>query len=202
MCISYLRVAAACLVAVTTFICTLLFIENKDLKEQAERQRTNTETLLADVSRYKVSDSLNAAKVGLLELKIGQYERFRAQDAQAIRELAGKNRDLAGVAASKTESAHNLRVVIRDSIVIRDTVERVLPCIDYRSKWVDLSGCVDNGTFDGVVTCRDCLLIVESVRYKRFLWWKTKKVKDRDFRILSRNPDTKILGFEVVSIEK
>ena len=202
MLINYLRVAAACFVAVTTFICIMLFFENRDLKEQARQQRTNTETLLAEVSRYKVSDSLNAAKVGLLELKIGQYERFRAQDAQTIRELIGKNRDISRVAASQTESSNNLRVVIRDSIVIRDTVERVLPCIDYRSKWVDLSGCVDGGVFDGVVTCRDCLLIVESVRYKRFLWWKTRKVKDRDFRILSRNPDTKILGFEVVSIEK
>lgn len=202
MLINYLRVAAACFVAVTTFICLMLFFENRDLKEQARQHRTNTETLLADISRYKVCDSLYAAKVGLLELKIGQYERFRAQDAQTIRELIGRNRDIAWVAASHTESSNNLRVVMRDSIVIRDTVERVLPCIDYRSKWVDLSGCVDGGVFDGVVTCRDCLLIVESVRYKRFLWWKTKKVKDRDFRIVSRNPDTKILGFEVVSVGK
>lgn len=202
MFINYLRVAAACFVAVITITCLMLFFENRDLKEQARQHRTNTETLLADISRYKVSDSLNAAKVGLLELKIGQYERFRAQDAQTIRELIGKSRDIARVAASHTESSNNLRVVIRDSIVIRDTVERVLPCIDYRSKWVDLSGCVDGGVFDGVVTCRDCLLIVESVRYKRFLWWKTKKVKDRDFRIVSRNPGTKILGFEVVSVGK
>jgi hypothetical protein len=47
-------------------------------------------------------------------------------------------------------------------------------------------------------------LIVETVQYKRF-WgflWKTKKIKNREIDVVSKNPATKILGVEFVTIEK
>ena len=58
--------------------------------------------------------------------------------------------------------------------------------------------------FSGKIITRDSLLITESVQYKRFLnfLWKTKRIKKREFDIVSKNPYTKITGFEVITIEK
>ena len=63
---------------------------------------------------------------------------------------------------------------------------------------------MQNKTFEGRLEVRDSLIIVESVKYKRFLGflWKTNKVKNRQIDVVSKNPHTKIVGTELVVIEK
>ena len=176
------------------------------LTDERNRYRGNTETLLQDVETYKTKDSLNAAKVGVLELKLSEFERYRASDAELIKNLQTKNRELEAVTTAQMETITQLRGTVRDSIVYLpgDTVTTVLHCIEYSDKWVDFDGCIINNTFSGKIITRDSLLITESVQYKRFLnfLWKTKRIKNREFDIVSKNPHTKITGFEVITIEK
>ena len=176
------------------------------LTGERDKYRTNTETLLQEVSRYQTKDSLNAAKVGVLELKLSEFEKYRASDAELIKTLQTKNRDLQMVTTAQMETINELRANVRDSIVYLpgDTVTTVLRCIEYSDKWVDFDGCIINNTFSGKIITRDSLLITESVHYKRFLnfLWKTKRIKNREFDIVSKNPHTKITGFEVITIEK
>ena len=176
------------------------------LTGERDKYRTNTETLLQDVSRYQTKDSLNAAKVGVLELKSSEFERYRASDAELIKTLQTKNRELEAVTTAQMETITQLRGTVRDSIVYLpgDTVTTVLRCIEYSDKWVDLDGCIINNTFSGKIITRDSLLITESVQYKRWLGflWKTKRIKNREFDIVSKNPNSKITGFEVITIEK
>ena len=176
------------------------------LTGERDKYRTNTETLLQEVSRYQTKDSLNAAKVGVLELKLSEFEKYRASDAELIKTLRTKNRDLERVATTQMETINELRATVRDSVVYSpgDTVTTVLRCIEYSDKWVDFDGCIINNTFSGEIITRDSLLITESVQYKRFLnfLWKTKRIKNREFDIVSKNPHTKITGFEVITIEK
>ena len=176
------------------------------LTDERNRYRGNTETLLQDVETYKTKDSLNAAKVGVLELKLSEFERYRASDAELIKTLQTKNRDLERVTTTQMETINELRATVRDSVVYLpgDTVTTVVRCIEYSDKWVDFDGCIINNTFSGKIITRDSLLITESVQYKRFLnfLWKTKRIKNREFDIVSKNPHTKITGFEVITIEK
>lgn len=176
------------------------------LTGERDKYRTNTETLLQEVSRYQTKDSLNAAKVGVLELKLSEFEKYRASDAELIKTLQTKNRELERVTTTQMETINELRANVRDSIVYLpgDTVTTVLHCIEYSDKWVDFDGCIINNTFSGKIITRDSLLITESVQYKRFLnfLWKTKRIKNREFDIVSKNPHTKITGFEVITIEK
>lgn len=176
------------------------------LTGERDKYRTNTETLLQDVSRYQTKDSLNAAKVGVLELKLSEFEKYRASDAELIKTLQTKNRELERVTTTQMETINELRANVRDSIVYLpgDTVTTVLRCIEYSDKWVDFDGCIINNMFSGKIITRDSLLITESVQYKRFLnfLWKTKRIKNREFDIVSKNPYTKITGFEVITIEK
>lgn len=176
------------------------------LTDERNRYRGNTETLLQDVETYKTKDSLNAAKVGVLELKLSEFERYRASDAELIKNLQTKNRELERVTTTQMETINELRGTVRDSIVYLpgDTVTTVVRCIEYSDKWVDFDGCIINNTFSGKIITRDSLLITETLQYKRWLGflWKTKRIKNREFDIVSKNPHTKITGFEVITIEK
>ncbi len=177
------------------------------LTGERDKYRTNTETLLQDVSRYKTKDSLNAARVGVLELELSEYKKYRESDAELIKSLQLKNRELQNVTSAQMETITKLNGNVRDSIVYlpEDTTTIVLKCVDISDPWFSLNGCATpDGKFTGTFINRDSILIVETIEYKRFLnfLWKTKKIKNRDFRIISRNPHTKILGFGVVTIRK
>lgn len=178
----------------------------KSLTAERDKYRSNTETLLQDVRTYQTKDSLNAAKVGNLELKLSEYKKYRADDAALIKSLQTKNRDLQRVTTAQMETINELRANVRDSIVYLpgDTVTTVLRCIEYSDKWVDFDGCIINNTFSGKIITRDSLLIAETVQYKRWLGflWKTNKVKNREIDVVSKNPATTILGVEFVTIEK
>lgn len=177
-----------------------------NLTVERDKYRSNTETLLQDVRTYQTKDSLNAAKVGNLELKLSEYKKYRADDAALIKSLQTKNRDLQRVTTAQMETINELRANVRDSIVYLpgDTVTTILRCIEYSDKWVDFDGCIINNTFSGKIITRDSLLIAETVQYKRWLGflWKTNKIKNRQIDVVSKNPATKILGVEFVTIEK
>ena len=201
------HVAAYLILAVV--LATTIGIQRKriqDIKADRDKYRSNTEALLQDVERYQTKDSLNAVTVGVLQLKVSEFEKYRADDAALIKTLQTKNRDLQNVTTAQLQTINELRGTVRDSIVYLpgDTVTTVLRCIEYSDKWVDFDGCIKNNTFSGKIITRDSLLITETVQYKRWLGflWKTKRIKNREFDIVSKNPHTKITGFEVITIEK
>lgn len=202
----YLIIAAIALAVAAVVTIWVQRSRINTLTGERDKYRTNTETLLQEVSRYQTKDSLNAAKVGVLELKLSEFEKYRASDAELIKTLQTKNRDLERVTTTQMETINELRATVRDSIVYLpgDTVTTVLRCIEYSDKWVDFDGCIKNNTFSGKIITRDSLLITETVQYKRFLnfLWKTKRIKNREFDIVSKNPNSKITGFEVITIEK
>lgn len=178
-----------------------------NLTVERDKYRSNTETLLQDVRTYQTKDSLNAAKVGVLELKLSEFEKYRASDAELIKTLQTKNRELEAVTTAQMETITKLRGTVRDSIVYLpgDTTTIVLKCVDISDPWFSLKGCTTpDGEFTGTHINRESLLIVETVQYKRWLGflWKTKKIKNRQIDVVSKNPATKILGVEFVTIEK
>ena len=177
------------------------------LTDERNRYRGNTETLLQDVETYKTKDSLNAAKVGVLELKLSEFEKYRASDAELIKTLQTKNRELERVTTTQMETINELRATVRDSIVYLpgDTTTIVLKCVDISDPWFSLKGCTTpDGEFTGTFVNRDSILVAATVQYKRFLGflWKTKKIKNREIDVISRNPHTKIMGVEYIEIEK
>ena len=182
-------------------------VKIKRLTEERDRYRSNTEILLQDVKTYQTKDSLNAIKVGNLELSLAEYKKYRADDLALIKTLRAKNRDLERVTTTQMETINELRATVRDSVVYLpgDTVTTVLRCVDIVEPYFELHGCATpDGQFTGTHINRDSLLIVETVQYKRWLGflWKTKKIKNRQIDVVSKNPATKILGVEFVTIEK
>ena len=203
----YLIIAAIALAVAAVVTICVQRSRIDTLTGERDKYRTNTETLLQDVSQYQTKDSLNAAKVGVLELKLSEFEKYRASDAELIKTLQTKNRELERVTTTQMETINELRATVRDSVVYLpgDTVTTVLRCVDIVEPYFELHGCATpDGQFTGTHINRDSLLIVETVQYKRWLGflWKTKKIKNRQIDVVSKNPATKILGVEFVTIEK
>lgn len=196
----YIVIAAAILTVVTVIWGQSARITR--LTDERNRYERNTETLLSDVEHYRVRDSLNAARVQSLELTVEEYERFRADDAALIKELQQRNRDLAAVNKTQSQTIIDLRAIPRDTVVIRDSVRVPAVAVHCGDAWYNFDGLLTEDEFTGKMEHRDSLLLVESVRYKRFLWWKTKRIKDRQLDCVSKSPHNSIKGLEYVVIEK
>ena len=108
----YLIIAAIALAVAAVVTIWVQRSRINTLTGERDKYRTNTETLLQEVSRYQTKDSLNAAKVGVLELKLSEFEKYRASDAELIKTLQTKNRDLERVTTTQMETINELRATV------------------------------------------------------------------------------------------
>lgn len=189
------------------FACMVIEIIIQDRKidtltQERDKYKQNTEILLGDVTTYKVRDSLNAAKVGTLELSIKEFEKYRAADAELIKDLQGKNKDLDRMNKVQAQTIIALQSVPRDTVIKTDSIPITAKKVECGDQWYTFKGLLTDDRFQGTLENRDSLIVAESVQYKKFLFWKTKKVKSRETSVVSLNPHTKILGVESIIIEK
>lgn len=193
-------------VLVVVLVAYFLNVRVSQLKHDRDTYKRNNAVLLNDVKYYRALDSLNAAKVGVLELSIQDYERFMKEDADLINKLKRKNEELQNFSKIQAETIIKIRAQVKDSLIYipGDTAYQSIPCVSFRDSWTNIEACVYNDTLIGDIQIRDSLILYETIIYKRFLGvlWKTKKIKERSFNIVSKNPYTEIKGVEIVSIRK
>lgn len=174
----------------------------RTLTDERDRYKTDTETLLADCRMYRVRDSLSAARVGSLELTLKEYKRYRTDDLALIRELTARNRDLQDINRVQAQTIVTLGAVPLDTVVLVDSVPIPARSVHCGDAWYDFDGLVTEDSFSGTMVSRDSLVLTETVRYRRFLWWRTRKIRDRRLDAVSLNPHTVITGLEYVRIVK
>ena len=193
-------------VLVVVLVAYFLNVRVSQLKHDRDTYKRNNAVLLNDVKYYRALDSLNAARGGVLELSIQDYERFMKEDADLINKLKRKNEELQNFSKIQAETIIKIRAQVKDSLIYipGDTAYQSIPCVSFRDSWTNIEACVYNDTLIGDIQIRDSLILYETIIYKRFLGvlWKTKKIKERSFNIVSKNPYTEIKGVEVVSIRK
>lgn len=191
-------------------IVVVLFLigNNALLKSKLERANiekeyyySNTNSLLFDIEKYKTDDSLNAVKIGSLQLTISEYKKYRGDDLKLIESLKVDKKKLQSVTTAQTKTILKLKGSVRDSIVYRDNyIVDSLKCITIREKWFDMIGCFNRkNEFEGSFENRDSLVIVNHVKQKRFLgflWYYGEKENRVD--AVSKNPNTTIEGLEYI----
>lgn len=202
-------IAVAVLLLVIAFHrISILKEENARLKSNQEILLTENQVIMAESQKYKVSDSLSAARVSQLELTLKEYKKYRSEDLEFIEQLKAGKSDLQRIISSQSETINILSAKLNDSIRV-DTITNItdtLKCFNYKSKWTDINGCISlrHDSIDIQIKNRESLKIVETVSYKRFLGflWKTSKVKSRHVDIVSENPNTEITNCEYISIKQ
>ena len=195
----YISIILALLLITSIIRINVLLDENQTFKANQATLLKDYETTLADATKYKVSDSLNAATVGILELSLKEYKKLRVEDHALIAKLRN--------AKDKITSVSSTLTVTTDTIYVPTYIKAdSLRCFDYKSTWTDISGCLDLNTdsLDIQFINRESLKVVETVTYKSFLGflWKTNKVKSRQVNIISENPATQIIQAELINMEQ
>lgn len=198
---------------ISLIIIIIVIISNNALKNENKRLLSNQDLLVSrnnvlvqEIKSYKVADSLNAIKVEALRLTLSEYKKYRFDDLALIKQLQIDRRDLQNVIKMQSETIDSLVTSLHDTIIISNELIDTVKKFSYKSEWTDIYGIIDNNfnTIAISINNRESLIIVESVKYKRFLGflWKTKKIKSRDVNIVSKNPNTKIIGASFEVIEK
>ena len=203
-------IRSAATLVISSVAVLLLFVVNiqaeriKRLREAENGLKNDISVLIEGKETYKVRDSLNAARIGVLELSEKDLKKRIRENEKLISELKGRNKELQGIAEASLKTGDSIIVAVRDTIIRRDTAYVEIPCIDVAERWFEMHGCIDNGFFIGYYQARDSIILIEAVQRARFLGflWKTRKIKKREFSIISKNPHTKIEGFEVIRIKK
>ena len=193
------------IIAVVAILAVIFTVDyTNHLRKENKRLSNNQSVLLDSIESYKVADSLNAAKVNVLELSLSDYEKYREEDAALIKQL--KADKLAAETSIGTTTTTIIKTLVKDSIIYVDNVIDTLKQINYDSKWTSIHGCLTNDTISLKVVNREELLIAESYVKKKFIgiklpiWlfgYKTKSVN-----AVSKNPNTVITNLEFVQIHK
>lgn len=178
------------------------------LTEENNRLSNNQETLLTENEHYKIRDSLNVSKTNQLELKLSELKKYKSEYAQLVKDLNIKNSQLEQIISVNAETITNLKAMLRDSIRL-DTVSNIidtLKCFEYKSKYTDVSGCINKDIIDMQIRNRESLKAIESKKKKKFLFFKLPiwlfGYKSKQLDIVSLNPNTTIEYIEYISVTK
>ena len=197
-----LKIGAAIFVAAMLFTIVRQDRKIAQLTEERDKYKENTETLLEETATFKVRDSLNAAKVGTLELTVKEFEKYRADDAALVKDLKAKNRDLDQLNKAQMRTIEELRCIPRDTIILIDSIPIKAKKVHCGDEWYTFDGLMTEDEFTGQMQTRDELVLTETIRYKKFLFWKTNKILDRELEAVSKNPHTTITNLEHIIIDK
>ena len=175
----------------------------KQARAERDRYQNNTYILMDSVQTFKTKAGYSAAKVGQLELTLKELKQLKADDEKLIKELKGK-KDLVHYITNDIVTEVPVTTEVHDTIVKRDSVYIPAKCIEWSDPWASLSGCFVGDDFTGKILVRESLVITEVVKRKRFLGflWKTKKIKHDDWNVVSKNPHTEIVDYQVVKIKE
>lgn len=178
------------------------------LTEENNRLSNNQETLLTENEHYKIRDSLNVSKTNQLELKLSEFKKYKSEYTQLVKDLNIKNSQLEQIISVNAETITNLKAMLRDSIRL-DTVSNIidtLKCFEYKSKYTDVSGCINKDIIDMQIRNRESLKAIESKKKKKFLFFKLPiwlfGYKSKQLDIVSLNPNTTIEYIEYISVTK
>lgn len=181
-------------------IAIVALLQVDKLRKENNLLKTNQETLLSDIERYKIADSINVARIGELNLSLSEYKKYRAEDAELIKKLK----------ADKLTAVSNVNIetkIEQVPVTIHDTIykQAQLKAFDYKSKWTDVSGIImpDSVLLD--IANREELIITESFQKKKFWFIKLPAwlfgYKSKKIDIISKNPNTEVVGAEFITIK-
>ena len=161
-------------ILIALFVCMAIEIVIQDRKidsltQERDKYKSNTEILLSETQTFKVRDSLNAARVGTLELSVKEFEKYRAEDAALIKDLQGKNRDLDRLNKAQAQTIITLSDIPRDTIILIDSIPMKAKKVECGDYWYTFRGIMTYNSFAGSLENRDSLVFSESVTYKKFL---------------------------------
>ena len=181
-------------------LCLVVYVQHwrsVRLKADRDRHRQNSEALLSDVRRFRIDSATTAVDVKALRLSVDEFERYRAGDLAKIRAMGVKIRNLEAAAKHRMEVAAPIDAIIRDTIIVRDTVPVVAQRVEMLTPHIQMRGVIEGGRLWGEIRVPVTLRQAVWVEYKRrWIFWK--RVKAVHQTISSDNPYVQIKYSEYI----
>lgn len=181
--------------------CASLWGVNSNLRQEKERLTGNQEALMDEVQYYQDEAGRNAASVQRLELSKAELEAYNGDLAQRIEDLNIKLKRVQSATTTATQTNVEIKTIIKDTIIYRDTGMLVLPAIKWQDPWVNVDGIIKpDSTVDLSIQSVDTLFQVVHRVPKKFLFirYGTKAIRQE---ITSSNPHTKIVYSEYIELK-
>lgn len=170
------------------------------LTEERDRFRMNNTALLSEVKRMRIDSATMAVDAKALKLTIDEYKEFRAEDAETIRRLGVKIRNLEAAARHEVEVKAPIDAAIRDTLIVRDTIPLLRQKVEMITPHIQLTGLIENKRLKGDIKVPVTLNQAIWVEYKG--WWFWKRAKAVHQLISSDNPYVEIRYSEYIKIDK
>ena len=189
-------------VALAILLFAVWFYREQWQQERAGRIRlaANQAVLLSDLQTYRISDSLNAARVDALTMTVGEFRKGFSDMQGVLKEMSVKIKRLETVAITGTETSYYITAPVRDSLVFVP-VPDTLKTLRYSDNWITIDGYIKAREFIGKIESRDTLVQVVHRVPRRFLFFRygTKGIRQE---IMSKNPHTKINYSRYIKLTK
>lgn len=172
---------------------------NAHLASERDRYQANNTALLSEMHRMRIDSTTLAVDVEGLRLTVDEYKRFRARDAQTIKKLGVKIKNLEAAAKHQLEVGGPIDAVVKDTVIIRDTVPLLRQKVEMITPHIQLTGMIENNRLQGQIRVPVTLNQAIWVEYKG--WWFWKRVKAIHQSISSNNPYVEIQYSEYIKIK-
>ena len=173
---------------------------NVHLANERDRYQANNTALLSEVRRMRIDSTTLAVDTKGLRLTVEEYKRFRAQDAETIKKLGVKIKNLEAAAKHQLEVEGPIDAVVNDTVFIRDTVPLLRQKVEMITPHIQLTGMIEDSRLKGQIRVPVTLNQAIWVEYKG--WWFWKRVKAIHQSISSDNPYVDIKYTEYIQMQK
>lgn len=197
------RILVKCLLAAVVVFGGIVWLQHRNtvrLKGERDRYQSNSTALLSEVRRIRVDSATMALDTRTLQLTLDEYRRFREEDAETIRRLGVKIKNLEAAARHEMEVAGPIDAAVRDTVVIRDTVPVLRQKVEMITPHIRLTGLIEEGRLKGEIRVPVTLRQAVWVEYKG--WWFWKRVKAVHQTISCDNPYAEIKYSEYIRIDR
>lgn len=191
----YLMVA----VLLLSGIIYIQYRRNIHLASERDRYQANNTALLSEVRRIRIDSTTLAVDAEGLRLTVDEYKRFRAQDVETIKKLGVKIKNLEAAAKHQLEVGGPIDAVVKDTVIIRDTVPLFRQKVEMITPHIQLTGMIEDSRLKGQIRVPVTLNQAIWVEYKG--WWFWKRVKAIHQSISSNNPYVEIQYSEYIKIK-
>jgi hypothetical protein len=171
------------------------------LEKDRDRYEQNSSALLSEMKRMQLDSATMALDTHTLRLTVDEYRRFRAEDAEKIKQMGIRLKDLEAAARHEVSVDVPIDATVKDSIVLRDTLPVTVQHVEMMTPYIQLSGMIEHGRLQGRIYVPVTLRQAVWIEYKRY-WIFWKKVKAVHQTVSSDNPYVEIKFSEYITIYK
>lgn len=176
---------------------SIYILSEKVTKLQIENTRVsgNFKNLSNGMNRITVADSLKAARIGILTLKVGELEEYNKNLKHGLKAMGIKIADVERISANGMESSYKIIEKLKDSIKYIQTnsgVDTVLfRYARYNDKWLSFYQEQIGDSIKTDIKTRDSIVIIQHWERYRFLFFRWGK-KNSHETVINYNPHSEI----------